>query len=82
MFSGTPDYLSPELLLKEKHDAGVDWWALGVCFYEFLVGISPFSDYNVDRIFSNILNGGVFFFIFFLPRYAIVLCLKLKIGSL
>jgi len=27
---GTPDYLSPELLLRQPHGAAVDWWALGV----------------------------------------------------
>ena len=27
---GTPDYLSPELLLADPHDESVDWWALGV----------------------------------------------------
>lgn len=27
---GTPDYLSPELLLRQPHGPAVDWWALGV----------------------------------------------------
>ena len=53
---GTPDYLSPELLLDEPHDESVDWWALGVCFYEFLVGITPFADSTPQLIFDNILN--------------------------
>ena len=53
---GTPDYLSPELLLGEPHDESVDWWALGVCLYEFLVGITPFADQTPQLIFDNILN--------------------------
>lgn len=53
---GTPDYLSPELLLGNKHDESVDWWALGVCLYEFLVGITPFADETPQLIFDNILN--------------------------
>jgi serine/threonine protein kinase len=53
---GTPDYLSPELLLCEKHDESVDWWSLGVCLYEFLVGITPFNDETPDKIFENILK--------------------------
>ena len=53
---GTPDYLSPELLLGEKHDESVDWWSLGVCLYEFLVGITPFADETPERIFENILK--------------------------
>ena len=53
---GTPDYLSPELLLSHEHNDGVDWWALGVCAYEFLVGITPFADSSPELIFDNILN--------------------------
>ena len=53
---GTPDYLSPELLLGKAHNESVDWWALGVCMYEFLVGITPFADQTPDIIFDNILN--------------------------
>ena len=53
---GTPDYLSPELLRGEPHNESVDWWALGVCLYEFLVGITPFADQTPELIFENILN--------------------------
>ena len=53
---GTPDYLSPELLLGAKHDESVDWWSLGVCLYEFLVGITPFADETPELIFDNILK--------------------------
>jgi serine/threonine protein kinase len=53
---GTPDYLSPELLLGKKHDESVDWWALGICLYEFLVGITPFSASSPQEIFDNILK--------------------------
>jgi len=53
---GTPEYLAPELLLSKPHDSGVDWWALGVCFYEFLTGETPFYDNNIKNIFSSILE--------------------------
>lgn len=56
---GTPDYLSPELLLDNHHNESVDWWALGVCFYEFLVGITPFADATPELIFENILNRNI-----------------------
>lgn len=56
---GTPDYLSPELLLGDRHDESVDWWALGVCLYEFLVGITPFADSTPQLIFDNILNMNI-----------------------
>ena len=37
---------------------GVDWWALGVCLYEFLTGIPPFSDETPDLIFKHIMEIG------------------------
>lgn len=53
---GTPDYLAPELLRKQPHAHAVDWWSLGVCLYEFLLGTPPFNDDTPEDIFSNILN--------------------------
>ncbi|XP_075217328.1 serine/threonine-protein kinase greatwall isoform X2 [Lycorma delicatula] len=52
---GTPDYLAPELLLKQGHGSAVDWWALGVCLYEFLTGWLPFNDETPQQVFNNIL---------------------------
>ncbi|XP_063933859.1 serine/threonine-protein kinase greatwall-like isoform X2 [Zophobas morio] len=53
---GTPDYLAPELLRGEVHDEAVDWWALGICIYEFLTGCPPFNDETVEAVFSNIIR--------------------------
>jgi len=53
---GTPDYLAPELLLRQGHSSAVDWWALGVCLYELMIGIPPFSDNSPELVFNNILN--------------------------
>ncbi|XP_066243656.1 serine/threonine-protein kinase greatwall isoform X2 [Saccopteryx leptura] len=47
---GTPDYLAPELLLGRAHGPAVDWWALGVCLFEFLTGIPPFNDETPQQI--------------------------------
>ncbi|KAJ8375820.1 hypothetical protein SKAU_G00064000 [Synaphobranchus kaupii] len=55
---GTPDYLAPELLLGKPHDFMVDWWALGVCLFEFLTGVPPFNDETPQLVFQNILNRG------------------------
>ena len=55
---GTPDYLSPELLLRLGHGAPVDWWALGVCLFEFMAGIPPFNDETPEAVFQNILKRG------------------------
>nr|XP_022900120.1 serine/threonine-protein kinase greatwall [Onthophagus taurus] len=56
---GTPDYLAPELLLRNGHNVAVDWWALGVCFYEFVTGIPPFNDINPQHVFKNILERNI-----------------------
>lgn len=56
---GTPDYLAPEILLQQKHDEAVDWWALGVCMFEFLTGVPPFNDSTPERVFQNILNQDI-----------------------
>lgn len=56
---GTPDYLAPELLLQKGHSHAVDWWALGVCFYEFVTGIPPFNDETPQQVFKNILDRNI-----------------------
>ncbi|XP_041824923.1 serine/threonine-protein kinase greatwall isoform X2 [Melanotaenia boesemani] len=56
---GTPDYLAPELLLGKPHDCMVDWWALGVCLFEFFTGVPPFNDETPQLVFQNILNRDI-----------------------
>jgi len=34
----------------------VDWWGLGVCLYEFMIGIPPFMDETPEKVFDNILS--------------------------
>lgn len=36
--------------------AAVDFWALGICLYQCLVGSTPFADDTPPAIISNILN--------------------------
>lgn len=56
---GTPDYLSPEILLGAEYGTASDWWALGVITYEFFIGTPPFSADDEKRIFDNIINHDV-----------------------
>ncbi|KAJ2362154.1 rim15, signal transduction response regulator, partial [Coemansia sp. RSA 2607] len=58
-FLGTPDYLAPELLLGAGNGLAVDWWALGVCLFEFVCGYPPFTDQSPEAIFRNILNHAI-----------------------
>ena len=38
--------------------APVDMWALGVCMFEFLTGVPPFSGETAEEVFNNIINRG------------------------
>jgi len=54
---GTPDYISPEIIKGVSSDNfSTDYWSLGVIMYEMLVGVPPFNDTTVERLFDNILN--------------------------
>ena len=56
---GTPDYIAPEILTGvagSLNNPSVDLWSLGVILFEFLIGVPPFSDETVDKIFDNINN--------------------------
>ncbi|XP_034942243.1 inhibitor of nuclear factor kappa-B kinase subunit beta [Chelonus insularis] len=39
---GTLNYLAPELLWKNTYSCSVDYWSLGILFYEILTGFRPF----------------------------------------
>ena len=53
---GSVDYIAPEILAYSEHDYKIDTWALGVLIFEMIVGIPPFNDTTVDKIFENIEN--------------------------
>ena len=54
---GTPDYIAPEILDgRGANQPSVDWWALGIIVFEFIVGMPPFNDETMEKIFDNILN--------------------------
>lgn len=44
-FCGTIEYMAPEIVKGGKvgHGMAVDWWSLGVLFYELITGASPFT---------------------------------------
>eukprot|EP01137_Pigoraptor_chileana_P032468 Opistho-2@21869 len=56
---GTTDYMAPEVILGCRHGPSVDWWALGVCLFEFLVGVPPFYEPNPLETFRNIVERNV-----------------------
>ncbi|CAI4221337.1 unnamed protein product [Auanema sp. JU1783] len=53
---GTMDYLPPEMVVGEEHNAMVDIWSIGVLCYEFLVGRPPFENDDTNQTYANIRN--------------------------
>ena len=45
-FCGSIAYLAPEMLKRSGHGKSVDWYLLGVLFYEMLVGVPPYFTNN------------------------------------
>jgi serine/threonine protein kinase len=56
---GTPEYLAPEILLKQGHGKPVDWWTFGCILYEMLTGYPPFYDKNRNELFTKIKNHAI-----------------------
>ena len=68
-FCGTPDYLSPEMILGTGHCEKLDIWTLGVLMFELLTGKAPFTPgYKIKdvrlrqkKIEDNVLAGKIDF---------------------
>ncbi|CAK7897593.1 flippase kinase 1 [[Candida] anglica] len=60
-FVGTEEYIAPEVIRGKGHTSAVDWWTLGIFFYEMLYGTTPFKGSQRNKTFSNILKKDVKF---------------------
>jgi len=56
-FCGSYSYLAPEMLKRNGHGKAVDWYLLGVLFYEMLVGVPPFYSTSREKMFRDIQKG-------------------------
>ena len=58
--SGTPGYISPEIIKREPQNFVSDFFGLGVIVYELIFGKRPFEGKNKDEIAENILNKKIY----------------------
>ena len=56
-FCGSVAYLAPEMIKRSGHGKAVDWYLLGVVFYEMVVGMPPYFSSNKDELINNIQKG-------------------------
>ena len=47
-FCGSPEYMSPEMLMRNGHNFMVDIYCLGALLYEFICGSPPFYSRNIE----------------------------------
>lgn len=53
--SGTPGYMSPEVMCAQNHTISVDYYALGVITFEFMFGFRPYTGKSRKEIKDKIL---------------------------
>ena len=53
---GTAYYVAPEVLIKKGYGQEIDWWSVGVIFFEMLVGYAPFCAQETQEVCFKIIN--------------------------
>ncbi|XP_075688154.1 microtubule-associated serine/threonine-protein kinase 2 [Rhinoderma darwinii] len=56
---GTPEYIAPEVILRQGYGKPVDWWAMGVIVFEFLVGCVPFFGDTPEELFGQVISDEI-----------------------
>ncbi|XP_072347089.1 microtubule-associated serine/threonine-protein kinase 1-like isoform X4 [Scyliorhinus torazame] len=56
---GTPEYIAPEVIVRQGYGKPVDWWAMGIILYEFLVGCVPFFGDTPEELFGQVISDDI-----------------------
>ncbi|SYZ62538.1 serine/threonine-protein_kinase (plasmid) [Leishmania braziliensis MHOM/BR/75/M2904] len=58
-FTGTTQYMSPEMLRGQPHDSRTDWWSYGCLLFEWANGRKAFDAQNQFALFRSIVEEDV-----------------------
>ena len=65
-FSGTVEYMAPELINNLDYGKEIDMWMLGIFLYELMHGFSPFrpqkKKFKDKEVIDNIMNHKIIFY--------------------
>ena len=53
---GTAYYVAPEVLNKKGYGKEIDWWSLGIIFYEMIFGYAPFCSKHTNDVCYKVLH--------------------------
>ena len=53
---GSPEYIAPEILQAKGYDKMVDYWSMGIVFYELITRETPFMNRSLGKIYQNICD--------------------------
>lgn len=56
-FCGTISYIAPEVIKRKGYTKAIDWYTVGVVFYEMLEGKTPFAGGRREQTIKNILHS-------------------------
>ena len=55
-FCGSPEYMSPEMILQVGHTYPVDYYCMGALLFELLIGLPPFYSRDTNEIYEAVLT--------------------------
>ena len=58
---GTPYYVAPEVLYKQNYGKEIDWWSLGVIFFEMIFGYAPFASKKPTEVCYKVIHFKEYF---------------------